>query len=255
MNNPPNIVCPPGLDCIYAFTCPSFVMPCPDGFICSSYSSMTDQNLLKVADKNYLSYKFSKNDIFSENQIENGRYIQSSCIKGFYCPDNSTILPCPSGSWCPEGSTQPIKCDFLSICPRLSYFQINFVNAVIMVILTVIISIFSFYLIVSQKSKERSTRNYVDLSAGVELSNISPGSKLIGSVDRNHGIEFNFSEICKSSPQDASFYLLNQISGRIEAGSMTGILGPSGCGKSTLISVLRTGGLFASSGTVEGIIV
>ena len=57
------------------------------------------------------------------------------------------------------------------------------------------------------------------------------------------GITFKFGDItatCRDlNYSDDDKVILNDISGELIAGEISGILGPSGCGKSTLISVLR----------------
>jgi len=39
------------------------------------------------------------------------------CLAGHYCPNFTTMLPCPEGSYCLRGSTEPIECPPMSICP------------------------------------------------------------------------------------------------------------------------------------------
>lgn len=40
-----------------------------------------------------------------------------ACAAGYYCPNSSTILPCPKGSFCKWYSTLPKHCPWLATCP------------------------------------------------------------------------------------------------------------------------------------------
>ena len=40
-----------------------------------------------------------------------------SCAKGYYCPDASTALQCPSDNYCKAGQAAPRKCSKFSRCP------------------------------------------------------------------------------------------------------------------------------------------
>ena len=46
-----------------------------------------------------------------------GVYEPILCPPGFYCPNQSAMLPCPAGTYCIRGSTAPVDCPLLSKCP------------------------------------------------------------------------------------------------------------------------------------------
>lgn len=92
-------VCPAGFDCQAASSCPSYTVPCPDGYFCSSYEGNRYESDL---DFQYAStvtrYLHDPIDITNRNKknyIDPDRAIQSACLSGFYCPNPTTILVCP----------------------------------------------------------------------------------------------------------------------------------------------------------------
>lgn len=244
------VVCPPGFDCSFAHSCPSFISSCPVGFLCSTYETLADK-YIETADSHYDEFKFG----FKTEKVfpEPGRYIQASCIKGFYCPNATTIYSCPEGAWCPEGSVAPIDCSSMSVCSSTSYFQINFINFLIMSLLTVLIASLSIYLKIQQSTKEKTTRSLgVTSSAGrtrytampvfpdgVEMSDKSLVDSAESGQFRDYkGIQFNFKNLVVTVPSIPVVHLLDDVSGSLEAGKITCILGPSGCGKTSLFQAL-----------------
>jgi hypothetical protein len=246
----PVVVCPPGFDCSLVYSCPSFISSCPAGFLCSTYETLADE-YIETADFRYDEFKFG--EVTSQPFPEPGRYIQVSCIKGFYCPNATTISSCPEETWCPEGSVAPIDCSSMSVCSSTSYFQINFINFFIMGLLTILIASLSIYLKKQQSAKEKTTRSLAATSSaersryiavptptdGVEMSDKTRVDCAESGKYRDYsGIEFDFKNLVVTVPTNPVTRLLDDVSGSLEAGKITCILGPSGCGKTTLFRAL-----------------
>ena len=61
------------------------------------------------------------------------------CLPGYYCPTPRQIMACPQGYFCPTGTFNPIKCDFVSICPQGTTTQVSLNGIVAFIILDAII--------------------------------------------------------------------------------------------------------------------
>jgi hypothetical protein len=47
-------------------------------------------------------------------------HVESACPRGYYCPDESTIIQCPKGYYCGWASTHPIACSWgRATCPHV----------------------------------------------------------------------------------------------------------------------------------------
>eukprot|EP00981_Chlorochromonas_danica_P004890 scaffold978_cov172-Ochromonas_danica.AAC.21 len=154
-------LCPPGFDCALANSCPNYILPCLDGFYCSSYSN---QPHLDDLDYRYALLRTiwdAKSATWDdkEDYVVPDRAVQSMCFGGFYCPNSTTILPCTHDHWCTERTVSPFPCDDLSYCDDTqSAYQINFVNTLIMGILVVIAFTVSILLRQRQLSKDFAAR-------------------------------------------------------------------------------------------------
>lgn len=254
-------LCPAGYDCIGKSSCPSPVISCPSGYFCDSYANDAP---LKSLDLAYAMYKnlFSDNDVTTSNYeeyVEPYRQIQSLCMQGFYCPNATTILPCPEGYWCSEGTISPIKCDSLSSCPEKSFYEVNYVNAILALILSILIAIASFMLNRNQRNKSIESKlfNYKSDSSRASknalsarnLAKESPVGLEVLMIDYSYEVKNSNSHSNVTEP--STVRLLSNITAKFSAGSLIAILGPSGCGKTTLLQaisnqsqgVLRTGNI------------
>lgn len=86
--------CPLGFDCALLNSCPSYILPCPDGFFCASYANHTH---LDDLDYGYALLRTLWDDQAAtesdkEDYVVPDRAVQSMCFQGFYCPNASTIL-------------------------------------------------------------------------------------------------------------------------------------------------------------------
>eukprot|EP00981_Chlorochromonas_danica_P006926 scaffold1504_cov172-Ochromonas_danica.AAC.14 len=86
--------CPLGFDCALLNSCPSYTLPCPDGFFCASYANHTQLDdldygyaLLRTLWDDQMATESNK-----EDYVVPDRVVQSMCFQGFYCPNASTIL-------------------------------------------------------------------------------------------------------------------------------------------------------------------
>eukprot|EP01040_Poterioochromonas_malhamensis_P002087 gene2087-2226_t len=236
-------VCPAGFDCQAASSCPSYTVPCPDGYFCSSYEGNRYESDL---DFQYAStvtrYLHDPIDITNRNKknyVDPDRAIQSACLSGFYCPNATTILPCPSGHWCPPNTVQPRKCDALSLCGERSAYQFNFVNFLIMMILVIIAFSASSFLRGKQESAEEIARKREPNVPTVVQKEEVQADQVVSEF--KHGsIEIVFNDIHLQYSKDSKIVLPN-VSGMVPAGQISAILGPTSSGKSSLLNILRLG--------------
>lgn len=66
-----------------------------------------------------------------------------NCPSGYYCPDLTTKIACPMGSFCREASVAPLRCGIFSSCPELSSYPIDLSLAVILIFIIVGWAIFN----------------------------------------------------------------------------------------------------------------
>jgi hypothetical protein len=156
----------------------------------------------------------------------------------FYCPNSTTILPCPSDHWCAEGTTVPQTCDSGSSCGEMSYYEVNIINLIIALIASFIIAISSYYLNRLQRIHERQSKEFDYKTAmksnrsvshnlpndeGVEVLMMDYSYEVL---DSNRGQQTSDMAPTQSNHQ---LRLLSNVTTKFNAGSITCILGPSGC--------------------------
>eukprot|EP01039_Chlorochromonas_danica_P006863 gene6863-7586_t len=255
--------CPLGFDCALLNSCPSYTLPCPDGFFCASYANHTQLDdldygyaLLRTLWDDQMATESNK-----EDYVVPDRVVQSMCFQGFYCPNASTILPCPSDHWCTERTVVPHDCDDLSVCDgEQTTFQVNFINTLIMGIILVIALSTSCFLRHRQLKKDRSARTG---DSSIKVSSTSAAKNSVGhdiEGDNAHSYQLSAPEEKENDEVhgllEVTFRglslppVLPTISGTFPAGKISAILGPTACGKSTLLNVLKRGGEGVASGTV-----
>ncbi|KAJ3099222.1 hypothetical protein HDU97_003331 [Phlyctochytrium planicorne] len=208
--------------------------------------------------------------VFSGTCMPQGRYEPMLCLKSFYCPDPSTIVPCPEGYFCPRGISSPIKCQFLSLCPAGSSFEFHYgltfivigIDLLLFLILTIkriqevkkagmpITAILPTWLGRLLKRKQKDDIEMKEDNAGMVERIVEGYEKAVGSVK---GMEFGFKGLRLELGTGKT--VLKGVSGKIQSGRMTAIMGPSGAGKTTFMNVLmgkvnRTGGELEINGVV-----
>lgn len=193
-------------------------------------------------------------------------------MAGFYCPNASTIIPCPSGSYCPEGSVKPLYCENLSVCSDRANYELNFINILIAILASLCVT----YLAVRQNYRQRkaesrsrgqvpgsSNDNTTTTTIVVPSSSSSPSPSVVP-LSLPVGLSFEFQDIDVNVPGHPHPYhthekpsvphtvrILSQVNGRIIPGSFSALMGPTACGKSTLLNILRSGGKLASHGQLK----
>ncbi|KAJ3097132.1 hypothetical protein HDU97_005134 [Phlyctochytrium planicorne] len=207
-----------------------------------------------------------------------GRYEPTPCLTGFYCPDPITVIPCPSGHFCPRGSVQPTKCQLLSFCKAGSSVETHYglvlIVAVIDLIIAIIlitkrvieirrakqplsalipVSISTFFSTLSTRIRPKKVERNDDGETKISVNNAEEMNakveKLVEgfkeAIGQDLRMEFQFNNLSLTLPSGNT--VLEGVNGQIQAGRMTAIMGPSGAGKTTFMNVLmgkvkRTGG-------------
>ena len=60
---------------------------------------------------------------------------------GYYCPNATTKLECPSGYYCPRKSLEPVKCDPGAACPAGSARQTHYIPFLAGVLILVVLGL------------------------------------------------------------------------------------------------------------------
>ncbi|KAJ3094464.1 hypothetical protein HDU97_008035 [Phlyctochytrium planicorne] len=257
---------------------------CEKGYYCPYYNR-SDANTIPVACPPDPICQINR--VFSDTCLPQGRYEPMLCLSSFYCPDSSTIIPCPEGYFCPRGSQSPIACQFLSSCPAGSSFESHYGLTLIVIIIDIVLlfillgkriaeirkagqpltsllpaSIAGIISKSKQKSKSRApsivpaeSAAKVHVDAAAEM--VEKVRKLVSgfkeAIGENLRMNFGFKDLSLTLPSGIT--VLKGVSGQIRAGRMTAIMGPSGAGKTTFMNVLmgkvnRTGGELKINGVV-----
>lgn len=147
-----------------------------------------------------------------------------------------------------------MKCDTLSSCPEKSYYEVNYINAILALIVSVIIATASFYLNHRQKkkaieskafdykpyeSKRMSQRNVNALSARNLISGSPTGLEVL-MINYSYEVKNTPTYGNESIDRSSSMKLLSNITAKFAAGSLTAVLGPSGCSKTTLLQAISS---------------
>ncbi|KAI3654726.1 hypothetical protein MP228_000106 [Amoeboaphelidium protococcarum] len=234
---------------------------CSAGFFCPNTTETEAQSLPQVCPPDVKCQLLRLANTPCKPQ---GEYEPIVCMPGNYCPDFSTMLPCPSGSFCPTGSVKPLQCPPLSSCPAGAKKVLFYGGLIFCVIVDVALAFLYFLLIMHRrkllKMNEISSQfDEVDLktpdaapeSAEVvedakdTKADISPEliagySKAFGKLfkDDKTGLhlDFEFQNLGLVLPNGKQ--ILNGVSGQIKSKKLTAIMGASGAGKTTFMNVL-----------------
>ncbi|KAJ3175908.1 hypothetical protein HK101_010565 [Irineochytrium annulatum] len=207
-----------------------------------------------------------------------GIYEPSPCYPGFFCPNATTILPCPKGHYCVAGTVSPRACAPFSSCPEGSVLQQHYGLLLLVLVLDALLALFfvvrrivrirrdgmsiaallpSFM----QRGRRRSMAKKVDGESGsgdakeavtVEMHDTGASEadlrqdqrvgKLVDNFAKAFGgdltLRMNFSFSDLGLTLPNGVSVLSSVSGEIKAGRMTAIMGPSGAGKTTFMNVL-----------------
>jgi ABC-type multidrug transport system ATPase subunit len=199
--------------------------------------------------------------------IDPNRAIQNQCLNGFFCSSDLEMESCPTGYWCAEATVEPRKCGILSMCSENAYYEIDFTNLLLGILMAVTLLFISSRAVRSQRLRESWSRNMIQSHSTKEVGDVAqakinseilsrdqPDSEQfegdINPFTKHSSIAIELENIFYS-PLGCDSPVLSDISASIPAGKMTLVLGPSGCGKTSLLDVIRTGGVKLSSGTVN----
>lgn len=235
--------CPQGYDCTFANSCPAFTLTCPEGYFCSSYSGNTYEEKI---DFSYAQSKsrLSQASVTTSNAAkyaEVGKLISTSCPKGFYCPNASTIIRCTKGNYCPEGVITPIACDGGSVCNDGATYQLNPINIIIAGISTIIVIFLSVRQYYKQSSQEKITRasSKAQKEDIVSVVNTSSASQV---VTFRAGLDFSLRDVSISVQAfGKENEILKHVNCAVPSSKLSAIMGPTACGKSTLLNSMRLG--------------
>jgi ABC-type multidrug transport system ATPase subunit len=245
--------CAPGFDCAYHNSCPNFILDCPPGFFCSSYENFTHVDRMDYSYASYLALfdnSVTVTPATAADYVPADRVIQSWCLAGFYCPNATTIVPCPAGHWCAERTAEPQQCDGLSACGEFAHFQVNFVNTVIMGAILLFAFICS-YVLTTQQARRDHKSHKKDPAARVASSMFTHDVDNQSNSEDQRAIEVYFENIKFIAPNNPNRVILPEVSGFIPAAKITALMGPTACGKSTLLNILRQAGVGAAYGKVQ----
>ncbi len=68
------------------------------------------------------------------------------CPAGFYCPNFTTMIPCPEDTYCLRGSTAPLDCPPMSVCPPQTEIRRFYGGVVVSLIFDILLAAFYFFL-------------------------------------------------------------------------------------------------------------
>lgn len=110
--------------------------PCPPGYYCPGLSQNSSVVYICPPTDECLRKRL-KEKAFCDLQ---GTHDVAICEGGYFCPTYSQRFACPSGFYCPVGSTSPRKCSPLSACPKGSQREVFYGS---LLCLFVIIALFT----------------------------------------------------------------------------------------------------------------
>ncbi len=168
------------------------------------------------------------------------------------CPDFNNKTICPEGYYCPDGSTQPRKCQFWSVCPAGSSQQRFYGALVFLIVPDLVVGAVMFWYLYTRTKKAQAHANKFKNAQGSSETNHEISIETIVQIKPAVDVLVEgFQRSRKSSPPlDIQFEdlrlvlpkknktLLAGVSGKMTAGNVTAIMGPSGAGKTIFISTL-----------------
>ena len=213
--------CPEGYDCLFQNSCPSlFGAPCPPGYICTHPVDSKTSNFICPNDFDHRA-KPTCTGADYDNDMDRGRFIAERCKEGQYCPNTSTTINCPGGTYCTKGSTKAEPCGGLVICSEGATFPIS------LAVLVVAIVYVSFYQLIAMCACGRNpNRSSSTVSAVGSENGNSPNEMHDGETQPAiSGLEFQFEKLhLHKYGKD----LLQNCSGKIRRGNLVAVMGPSG---------------------------
>ena len=247
---------------------------CPRGFYCP-YTTPADAKSTPVFCPASPECSFQRLKGKQCTSGAQGKYEPLVCQPGFYCTTPLTMTECPSGYYCPTGTVEPVKCDFISYCPEGSLKQTSFVGVLAFVIIDLLVlaafvarkvyrtkrsgePLSSLLPVFMQKAiLKQSEKSLTKVCLPVEVKARSGNSQLLVDAFKKglngHSLSANFKFDNMSLKLPTGKSILKGVTGEIRSSRMTAIMGPSGAGKTTFMNVLcgkvsRTSGQLWVSG-------
>ena len=222
-------LCPQGIDCAARNSCPAMSTVCPVGWFCGSYLGHAQEALLDKA----WAVSLKDNGVTGDPAPPADRWTEARCFKGWYCPNATTILRCPAGSWCMEGVAAPQPCDAPAACAEGTTFPVSFALPIIFAVVSAVLMAVSAVLVTSQARAEAASRKLQASGASAPESALAAAAEPMAS---GGGLEVEFEDLGLAIGGRA---ILAGVSGRAPAATVTAFMGPSGSGKTSLMNALR----------------
>eukprot|EP00762_Andalucia_godoyi_P000729 ANDGO_05379.mRNA.1 Putative white-brown complex homolog protein 30 len=227
--------CPAGQDCFGKQICSGVVAPCTRGLYCPGFT------------------------------IVNGSLVSGAfpdlCPKGSYCPNTAQKSNCPSGYFCPAGTSSPRECSPFALCPAGSYYPQGYLGALLSLFIPLIVlgAVFVYsHFRDSRRQQREKQRKTMNLGSGSAMSQSLLASEshdsevdssglrnVAADVPANMNIRFDHVNYHVSGGKK----IMQDVSAVIRGGRCTCIMGPSGAGKTTFLSALM-GKITPSSGRI-----
>ncbi|GAB5357084.1 hypothetical protein AAMO2058_000343900 [Amorphochlora amoebiformis] len=209
------------------------------------------------------------------------------CPEGHYCPGyGDQIFDCPEGYFCPKGATEKIECRGGSVCPIKSgreYQYVPFLLLGLALLVVYLINIILKYQHVKTLRRHAAAKHEQINPASPKVNPMSEAKIAIDEEEDGKQSKTNLSQIIRKAQfemsiefenlglrsippkpmcpcitsttpyktdEDGMVTRLTSVTGKMPAGTLTGIMGPSGSGKSTFLNVL-CGKLISTSGVVK----
>ena len=175
------------------------------------------------------------------------------CFSGIYCPNASTWLPCPEGSYCDFQSVEPKPCPSLSKCPAgsmqpsISLFVLVGMGALFGCIFILLI-IISIWIKISQRQilkrarkaeKQSTLLKAIGVKLGLGAEQMSYASNLKGFSKNITLVDIVVRNFCvRMNARGKSKVALSNVNVTFGASTLNVILGSSGAGKTTFLKSL-----------------
>ncbi|KAL0020410.1 hypothetical protein WJX77_000240 [Trebouxia sp. C0004] len=166
------------------------------------------------------------------------------CKKGFYCPDATTILPCPEGKFCKWWSRRPKSCPWLATCPHgstsadLSLAGFFFMLLILLLLWLAYVACDAYIrlqqgvVIQKQQAKEKLHKLVAPLLTMHNAHQLS--LQALGAIQPK--LNLSFSEV-GATLRDGTI-ILQGVTGHFNNAKVAAVMGPSGAGKTTFLNAL-----------------
>ncbi|KAL0037315.1 hypothetical protein WJX79_001603 [Trebouxia sp. C0005] len=166
------------------------------------------------------------------------------CKKGFYCPDATTILPCPEGKFCKWWSRRPKSCPWLATCPHgstsadLSLAGFFFMLLILLLLWLAYVACDAYIrlqqgvVIQKQQAKEKLHKLVAPLLTMHNAHQLS--LQALGAIQPK--LNLSFSEV-GATLRDGTI-ILQGVTGHFNSAKVAAVMGPSGAGKTTFLNAL-----------------